>query len=214
MDDAFQPRRDGYITKRSLNPEEKLACFHLRVEVFRRELQWTGNSCDEIDTDCFDRDATHIAALTSQRKVVGTLRVIGPTYPWMLETHFPTLIPKDTPLHNSDACEISRLAVARVERARSIARGITVADLLYRELFLHCRDKGIRYGYMIVSRSALKHFRARRLPCEQIGAFTCMPDGVVAVLVRLDWVTFLKQIRRSYPMLLRWYLQENPETLP
>jgi len=213
MDRTLQFREAGYIVTCPLNSGEKLAAYRLRGDVFRRELRWSGNPCDLLDTDEFDHAAAHIAVLSPQQTIIGTLRVIGSAYPWMLDTCFSHLVPPaHILLREANTCEISRLAIVRTERARPITSGVTIADLLYKGLFLYCHAQGIRYGYMVVSRGALKHLRARGLPCVQAGQFTRMPDGVSAVLARLDWVEFLSHAQRHHPALLRWYLQHDGTT--
>jgi len=190
---------DYRITWR-LAPTELRKVSELRADVFCRELGWTGTREDRVEWDEFDHDSTHIAVLDGQSEVVGAVRLIASRAPWMLDTVFSALAPAGRITRAADAAEASRLAVHRHWRGKRLGNGRRACDLLYKAAYVYCRINGIRYLYMVVSDTVLKHMQRSGLPCRELGAPRQMPDGVLASTVVLDWTRI-----REIPTIADWY---------
>jgi N-acyl-L-homoserine lactone synthetase len=171
----------------ALTHAEILEAQALRAEVFCRELQWVGSSSDAIERDSFDDHCTVIAVLGPDSEVVATVRLVPAERPWMFDEVFRELLPDPAALHRTNSVEASRLAVARPARRLRLSGGRTVADLLFKATYLFCRERGVRWVYMLTSDAVGRRFTTAGLPCAPIAAPTRMPDGVVAVPLVLDW---------------------------
>jgi acyl homoserine lactone synthase len=160
----------------------------LRAATYCRELRWVGTEHDAIEVDQYDPHATAIGVMDESGGMVGTVRIHGPEAPWMLNTVFARLLPEETGIAKAPDCaEASRLAVHRRFRNRRIGSNKLVADLVYKGAFVFCMLHGFRYLYVVVSRRALRHLRARAIPCRPLGPPVRMPDGVETVAARVDW---------------------------
>lgn len=193
-------REYDYRIAWSLAPWELRKVGELRADVFCRELGWAGTPEDRVERDEFDDGSTHIAVLDGQSEVVGAVRLIGSTAPWMLDTVFRRLAPAGRITRGADAAEASRLAVRRHWRGKRLGNGMRACDLLYKAAYVYCRITGIRYLYMVVSDIVLAHMQRSGLPCRALGAPQQMPDGVRAATVVLDWTRI-----RENPALEDWY---------
>lgn len=195
----------GFKTVCGLSSKYTYDYYHLRASVFRSELRWIGNPSDNIDIDPLDTNAVHFLTLSPADKVIAALRILPAQEAWMLEEYFPTLIPANTELHTLDACEISRLAIDKKWRNYQINADLTIADVLYKGVFLYCLAHKIRICNMVTTRALILHLRKKGLPVQVIGSQR-MADGLLAVMAQLDWYTFIDQNSRQSPLRLSWYL--------
>ena len=195
----------GFKTICGLSAEYSFHYYHLRASVFRSELRWIGAPSDNLDIDPLDTQATHFLTLSPANKVIAALRILPAEEKWMLEEYFPKLIPLDTELHTSDACEISRLAIDKEWRNCFIDNDLTVADILYKGVFQYCLAHQIRVCNMVTTRALVSHLRKKGLPVQVIGS-QCMTDGLLAIMAQLDWFSFIDRNSRCCPTRLSWYL--------
>jgi N-acyl-L-homoserine lactone synthetase len=190
----------GYRTVWRLTPSEVQQVSELRAEVFCRELGWAGSPEDRVERDEFDEDSTHVAVLDEESEVIGAVRMIKPTAPWMLDTVFSGLASASGVTKDSDTAEASRLVVHRRWRGRRLKNGMRASDLIYKAAYVYCRTNGIRYLYMVISDIVIELMRRSGLPCQAISAPWQMPDGVCAVTAVIDWNRL-----RERPALADWY---------
>ncbi|MDH5325266.1 MAG: GNAT family N-acetyltransferase [Gammaproteobacteria bacterium] len=193
-----------YTVKCGLMREHWDDIFRLRARVFFEELNWVPPTKRERDS--YDQFAAYVAAYEKDY-LLGTLRIIGPDQPWMLQNEFSMLLPEAaTKLKQNNCCEVTRLAVDKIHRASRFTDGWSIADVLYQGLFSCCMLNNYRYVYMVVSVSVLRALRLSGLPCERIAAPQRMADGVWAVAACLDWQTFMVQVSQKSPRMLNAYM--------
>ena len=195
----------GFRTLCGLNSQYMYDYYDLRASVFRSELRWIGAPSDNIDIDPLDTNAVHFFTLSPSNKVIAALRILPANEKWMLEEYFPDLVPKDTALHTSDACEISRLAVDKEWRNYQIDSDLTVAEVLYKGVFQYCLSHQVRTCNMVTTRALVSHLRKKGLPVKIIGRKR-MPDGLLAIMAQLDWYSFINKNSQQCPTRLSWYL--------
>jgi len=195
----------GFRTICGLNSQDMFDYYHLRASVFRSELRWLGSPSDDIDIDPLDTNAVHFLTISPGDKVIAALRILPTNETWMLDEYFPMLIPADTNLHTSDACEISRLAVDKEWRNYEIEPDLTVAEILYKGVFQYCLSHQIRFCNMVTTRALVCHLRKKGLPVKVIGKQR-MPDGLLAIMAQLDWFSFINRNSQRCPTRLSWYL--------
>lgn len=188
-----------------LSSQYRFDYYHLRASVFRSELRWIGNPGDDMDIDSLDDHAVHFFTLNPAGRVIAALRILPAKEKWMFEEYFPDLAPSDTQLHAPDACEISRLAIAREWRHHRIDSDLTVADLLYKGVFLYCLGHQIRLCNMVTTEALVDHLRKKGMPIHVIDTHR-MADGLLAITAQLDWFLFIGNNISQCPTRLAWYL--------
>lgn len=195
----------GFRTLCGLSSQYSFEYYHLRASVFRSELRWIGTPSDNVDIDPLDTNAVHFYTLSPGDKVIAALRILPANESWMLDEYFPKLIPADSTLHTSDACEISRLAVDKEWRNYQINSDLTVAEVLYKGVFQYCLSHQIRVCNMVTTRALVCHLRKKGMPVKVVGRQR-MPDGLLAVMAQLDWYSFINRNSQQSPGRLSWYL--------
>jgi N-acyl-L-homoserine lactone synthetase len=182
------------------NVSEIQALHRLRADVFCRELRWVGCRNDPVERDEFDGAAAHIVVVDPAGEVAATLRLIPGDARWMLDEVFRNLVAGRAILRRSDAAEASRLAVAKRARGAGsrLDNGRRLADVVYKAAYVFCILHHIRYVYMVVSDTVLRHMSGAGLPCIPIAPPTVMPDGVSAVPVVLDWERLVNGAIRAW----------------
>jgi N-acyl amino acid synthase of PEP-CTERM/exosortase system len=111
--------------------------YHLRHEVYARELGWEAIRADEIETDAYDRHAVHcLMRAVATHMFVGCARLVrpdpeNPTAPLPFEAACAKTLDRDlvdpTRLDRSRIAEISRLAVIGQYRRRPGEAGTAFA---------------------------------------------------------------------------------------
>jgi len=195
----------GFKTLCGLNSQYMFDYYHLRASVFRSELRWIGTPSDNIDIDPLDTSAVHFFTLSPGDKVIAALRILPANETWMLDEYFPMMIPGETNLHSSDACEISRLAVDKEWRNYEIDLDLTVAELLYKGVFQYCLSHQIRICNMVTTRALVCHLRKKGFPVKVVDSQR-MSDGLLAIMAQLDWYSFINRNSQQRPTRLSWYL--------
>ncbi len=196
--DGFEEQ--GYRVTWELTPSQLRQVHALRADVFCRELGWVGAPEDKAEWDEFDATSIHVAVLDKSSDVVAAVRLTGCDAPWMLDTVFSALAPPGLVVKDADAVEASRLLVSQRSRDPRFGNRVRTCDLVYKGAYAYCRTNGIRYVYMVTSDVVLRHLQRTGLPCEPLAPPRRMPDGVRALVVKVDW----SQLPRS-PSVAAWY---------
>lgn len=174
------------------------ACRELRERVFAHELQWVKCSADGQERDGFDEGSVHVAVI-HQWQVAGYLRITPYGQPWMLSECFSFLLESgaeaDIP---QDSLEVSRLAVERRHRGRTIHGRYGVFDQLIKGIIEQSMRTHCRYWFVVVAEPIYRLLQKKGLPCERLGPIVQMPDGVQTLAVRIDLQVFMQTAAPFY----------------
>ena len=136
--------------------------FRLRYRVFCEEKDWIPSHPDKVDIDEFDiPEAHHLACLSDKNEVLGYLRLLPTTGPYMLKDVFPVLLggqaaPNDSCIYESSRFVIDSKKVRDRNHYSSIA-GVTSALLI--GLFKFARTKNMKAVVSVVDISVEKILR-------------------------------------------------------
>lgn len=88
--------------------------YRVRCEIFSRRLGWEVRSESGLEKDEFDQlDASHIALMDDNRRVVGCWRALPTEGPYMLSTVFPQLLRGEELPKDREVWEISRFGICK-----------------------------------------------------------------------------------------------------
>lgn len=128
-------------TELSNYPILKRRMLELRAEVFGYRLGWKVVICDGKEWDKFDTENAHYLLYTFDDALVGCVRLIPTSAPYMLEEMFPQLA-GDEPLPKSDrVAESSRFCIDNsfLSNERSHLRG-TLSRFMFESMAAWCRE--------------------------------------------------------------------------
>ena len=92
---------------------------HYRHRVFVQGLGWKLPAGQRIELDEFDRrDTKYVIALNSQRKIIGTARLLSTELPYLLKEVFPGLLGGARFPHSPQMWELSRFAALDFDSAK------------------------------------------------------------------------------------------------
>ena len=92
---------------------------HYRHRVFVQGLGWKLPARQRIELDEFDRrDTRYVVALDTQRRIVGTTRLLPTEGPYLLKEVFPDLLGGARFPHSPQMWELSRFAAVDLESAK------------------------------------------------------------------------------------------------
>ncbi|WKZ33397.1 MAG: acyl-homoserine-lactone synthase [Thermodesulfobacteriota bacterium] len=194
---------DEFIIKTISAPEEFEAALKLRHEVFAEELKWVPEATDGLERDPYDAFSYSIGVFREDMTLAGSLRMILPPNPFMIDREFAALLPNGKTIERSpDVAEITRLCVRKEFRSNKGGHNMTL--LLYKGLYHWNIMNGVRYSAMVVDNRCYRILRLGCLPVEAVGDFKTMPDGVKAAVCMLDWRRFEKEASARRPDYYEW----------
>lgn len=203
--------QDGrYIIKTLDTDEERLAAYRLRHKIFAEVLQWIPCRPDGLDIDDYDPTAVMIGLFNDQGQLLGTVRILPPTGPFMLEHEFRRFINPDYTIRKEmDTMEITRLAVDPSVAGKGLSSRLMVK--LFKGMYQWCLANDIRYCYLEVEQYFLRMIRILGFPCEALGPIVAIPPANVAsraALLDLDLFRLENGLQR--PEFLKWMTETNP----
>jgi N-acyl-L-homoserine lactone synthetase len=122
-------------TADALPPGMLFEMAHYRHRVFVQGLGWNLSASQRIELDEFDRrDTQYVIALDSQRKIVGTARLLSTEQPYLLKDVFPQLLGGARSPHSPQVWELSRFAAmdlgsTRLDPHRALASPLALQVL-------------------------------------------------------------------------------------
>jgi N-acyl amino acid synthase of PEP-CTERM/exosortase system len=211
--------------------------FKLRYDVYciERAFLKADDSFDGMEFDDYDDRSTHFAAFTMDEALIGTVRLVTPRprQPFPFELHCSTF--NDFVMPPRQQCgEISRLAVKRTHRRRradsvmgipgfapnreqglmlspEIERRSNNSPMLllgmYREMYRHSRDKGIRYWFAAMERSLAYSLKKMGFRFDAIGPVSDYYGEVTPYV--LDLGELMPKLAENNPPLGAWF-DEKP----
>ncbi|MGB0697470.1 MAG: acyl-homoserine-lactone synthase [Rhodospirillaceae bacterium] len=173
-------------------PDLMALSWRLRHDVFAEALGWELPTQDSLDIDPYDMRASHVC-LVENANVIGYLRALPTTGPYLLKDCFPVLAGGNPP-EDSSLWEISRFAVSpKLERSYSS----DVARTLVRAGVAMAVDLGAK-GLIAVTEPAFARFlencglRIEKLCQTQVvGQSTRGPVKALGIACALDRANIL-----------------------
>lgn len=211
--------------------------FKLRYQVYCIECAFLQPEkyVDEMEFDDYDSMSTHFAAYALDKTLVGTVRLVQPALPkcYPFELYCKTFADFRMPPRDQSA-EISRLVVkkshrrgradgvigvpgirtghdARIAPPPGIERSDRSSPMLllgiYREMFRHSRQNGIRYWFAAMERALVFALNKMGFSFLQIGPKADYYGAVTPHMLDLDELE--EKLGDSNPVLAAW-LHEQP----
>lgn len=230
-----------YFTARRLGASDDLQAmelaYRLRFEVYCRDCSFlrAEDYPDSLEMDEYDPSALHALAFNLQQELVGYSRLVMPDacglFPW--QSHCCELLP-GAELPPPESCaEVSRLMVRRDYRRRrgDVLQGVSVglpepaADdfveryrrrpqillSLYRQMYQHSLQHGIRYWYAAMERSLVGALSMMGFPFKAIGREADYFGPVAPYLADLRQLE--QVLATKMPELLSW-MQDDSAASP
>lgn len=169
--------------------------FRLRYQVYCLECNFLKQEDypDGIETDEYDDQSVHFAAINEDNDIIGTMRLILPgrnIFP--VEHHCPNIVIDKTGLPQVSYAEISRLVISKrlrrrkndqlyyepqvedvkvstAENVQFIRRAKPMAFGLYREAYMESKRLGITHWYSLMEKSLWLLLRIHGFVFEPIG---------------------------------------------
>jgi N-acyl-L-homoserine lactone synthetase len=211
--DPVLARETAYQVELLRAVAEKEQAFRLRHRLFAETLHWVPEVASGLEIDAYDACTEMIAVLDPQRRVLGQVRVHESSVPFMIEREFATVLgASPIPFKGRDTAEVTRFGVlpeARAEVVQTPYGAFDLFTLLLKGMYLWSKAHAVRTIYAVVDRRVFRLLHLRGFPFEAIAEPKLMPDGVLAVAIRLDWAQFEEQNREHKPGLLAWFGQDG-----
>ncbi|MDA8100639.1 MAG: GNAT family N-acetyltransferase [Nitrospiraceae bacterium] len=206
--------REGGYTVRMIKAEDDLVkAYRLRHRIFAEKLRWVPVTKSELEIDGYDADAEHLGVFDADNRLLAYVRLLSADRRYMLEDEFRIVLgPGGTFLKSGDTCELTRFCVDQQTRQEEIVTPFGTFPL-FMLLFKGVYHWGMQHGapvlYAVTDRIVYKLLCMRGFPCERLGPSVRMPDGVVAVGLRMDWRNCMKANGEKRPGLAAWYAQNS-----
>jgi N-acyl amino acid synthase of PEP-CTERM/exosortase system len=211
--------------------------FKLRHQVYCLECAFLqpDQYVDGMELDDYDDASTHFAAYTLDEKLVGAVRLVQPQAPkpYPFELHCEVFNDFEMP-RREQAAEISRLVVKKSHRRRRADSVLGVPGFLshdetiefdpavdrrdrtspmlllgmYREMFRHSEDAGIRYWYAAMERSLAHALKKMGFRFMAIGPEANYYGAVTPYV--LDLHDLRRKLSLSNPTLAAWFSEKPP----
>jgi len=212
--------------------------FRLRHQVYCLECAFlqAEQYVDGMELDDYDDVSTHFAAYTMDEKLVGAVRLVQPEAPkpYPFELHCEVFSDFQLPDREQSA-EISRLVVKKSHRRRradsvlgipgfvasheppiefdpAVDRRDRTSPMLllgmYREMYRHSQDSGIRYWYAAMERSLAHALKKMGFRFMAIGPEANYYGAVTPYV--LDLHDLGRKLRQSNPTLAAWFNEKPP----
>ncbi|WP_447978657.1 acyl-homoserine-lactone synthase [Candidatus Nitrospira bockiana] len=196
--------REGDLLVKTLDREEELmAAYRLRHKVYAEKLQWVPTTAEGLEIDGYDDIAASVGLFSSDQRLVGVIRLLESTGPFMLEREFKScLLPGSELRKHPDTNEITRLTVDP-----DLERGLSsrAFQVLLKGLYQWLLANDVRYSYMVVEKRFLRILQLIGFPARAISpAISIPPAGAVSVAAILDWEEFRSENSRKRPEFLAW----------
>ena len=206
---SIEFQEGGYIIKTLDTDEERLAAYRLRHKIFAEVLQWVPCRPDGLEVDDYDATAVTIGLFNDQGQLLGTVRMLPSSGPFMLEREFRSFVSPDYTIRKEiDTMEITRLAVDPTVGGKGLSSRLMVR--LFKGMYQWCLANDIRYCYLEVEQYFLRMIRILGFPCEAIGPVVLIPPANVssrAALLDLDLFRLENALQR--PEFLEWMTKTN-----
>lgn len=194
----------GYWVRSIESEEDKIKAYRLRHQVFSEILGWVSPTPDGLEIDCFDHVAESLGLFSEEGILLGSVRLISPDNPFMLETDFTDLVSPDYLIRKeTDTAEVSRLAITPSASHQGLSSHYL--RILHKGIYQWSLENAVRYLYMETEERFWRVLNHLGFPCSPIGPVKMIPPGnAKSMAAILDWDEFRdeNQIKRS--VFLEW----------
>jgi len=188
---------------------EKEQAFRLRHRLFAETLRWVPETASGLEVDAYDACTDMIAVLDPGRRVLGQVRVHEASAPYMIEREFASVLgASPIPAKGRDSAELTRFGVLPEARTQTVPTPFGRFDLftlLFKGAYRWSKAHGVRIIFGVTDQRVFRLLHLRGFPFETLAEPRLMPDGVVALAIRMDWARFEDQNFRCRPALLAWF---------
>ncbi|HBR15635.1 MAG TPA: hypothetical protein DD723_08905 [Candidatus Omnitrophica bacterium] len=228
---------ENFIFKK-VNPEETellKQIYRLRLEVYGRECGFIKEEDypEGLETDEYDEQSVHFAALGPGQEVIGTMRMILPgRLKLPIERHCPEIKVANEEVSGVHVAEISRLVISKRLRRRKndglfyepqvedkrvvdeegrefLRRTKPMAFGLYRELYQESKRKGITHWYALMEKGLCLLLRIHGFAFVCIGPEVDVYGAVYPYLGKISQIE--EDVRKKFPKFF-CYFAETLET--
>lgn len=184
--------------------EELLQAYRLRHQVFCENLGWVPPNPTGLEVDRYDSFATFVGLFSEENTLVGLIRLLPASRPFMLETEFSDLVSPDHRIRKeADTVEISRLAIA--PSSKKLGLSSRYLSFLLKGLYQWTQANEIRYAYLEVEKRFWRVLQAMGFLSMPIGAVKNLPPaGASSMAALLDWELFREHNGVHRPEFLDW----------
>ena len=208
------------------------AIFRLRFEVYARECGFIREADypEGLESDEYDEQSVHFAALDRFEDVVGTLRLIMPgKQPLLIEKYCPHIHIYHNSLSPMSFAEISRLIISRKVRRRKgdelfyspevedksivtqkgetfLRRAKPMAFGLYRELYRESKKRGLTHWYSLMEKELWLLLRLHGFKFECIGDEVDVFGPVKPYLGKI--ATIEKEVAKKFPKFFEYFTED------
>jgi len=212
-EDPVLVREAGLRLERLRSPAELDQAFRLRHRLFAETLHWVPEHPSGLEIDEYDSCTELIGILDAQRRLLGLVRMHESSVPFMIEREFATVLGSNAiPFKARDTAEITRFGLDPQARAQKVWTRHGCFDLftlLLKGIYRWSVGHGVRTVFAVVDHRVFRLLHLRGFPFEALAEPKVMPDGVVALAIRLDWARFQEENQARRPGLLAWFEQDR-----
>ena len=206
--------QEGNCLVRIIEKEDDLVkAFRLRHRVFAEDLKWVPTTRNELEIDGYDAAAVHVGVFDGEDRLLAYVRVLTAERRYMLEDEFRCVLgPEGALRKEGDSCELTRFCVDPHAREQEVATAFGTFPLfmlLFKGVYHWSAGQGAPVLYAVTDRIVYKLLCMKGFPCERLGPSVRMPDGVVAVGLRMDWRECLRSNAEKRPAMAAWYAQNS-----
>ncbi|RXJ71246.1 acyl-homoserine-lactone synthase [Veronia nyctiphanis] len=191
--------------QRTTMPLSMLSDVHsLRYKVFHQRLNWQVPVNGELEVDEYDElDPTFIVSQGECGDVVGCMRLLKTTGPYMLADTFPQLLGGKAAPRDKNILEISRFATMNAQLQHN-TKGISeITYSLLQKAYLHAVNEGVDAYVMVTTTAIERYLRRMGITTERLADSQDI-GGVnsVALYLHIDQRFQAAVFRPSTPTLL------------
>ena len=206
--------------------------YRLRFQVYCRECGFlkAEDYPEGLESDNYDKQSLHFAALNPEGRIVGTMRMILPgELPLPIEKNCPNLNIDSNSIPRSQFVEISRFVTSKALRRRKddgvyygpraedekgsdisghefVRRAKPMAFGLYRELYRESKKQGITHWYALMEKSLWLLLRIHGLMFEPIGKECDVFGSVKPYLGKLQDIE--KTVEKRFPKFFSYFTRD------
>lgn len=179
--------KKGYYVTFIQSAVENAEIHKLRHEVFSKELNRVPYDENEMDIDEHDFHAKHLALFDPKDQLIGTVRLVDSSRPWIIENNLSELTTPGFKLEKGPlSAEVTKLAIRKGKRNLKIDENTYTIDLLMKGLFIYASYQGYMTLYTTISDVVFEMFKKRGICCEALGAPNQIENGMVGVATTLN----------------------------
>lgn len=215
-DQAIHLYEEGCQVRSIESEEELLLAYRLRHQVYCDILGWVPPNPTGLEIDRYDSFATSVGLFSEENALLGLIRLLPSSQPFMLESEFSDLVAPGYRIRKeADTVEITRLTITPFSKGKGLSS--RYLSILLKGLYQWSVVNEIRYAYLEVEKRFWRVLQFMGFLSTPIGQGKCLPPaGANSVAAILDWEEFRNHNRIHQPEFLTWMatIQSDPVASP